>query len=96
MKKVQYDPLGTIWQRVKALLWFSLFHLLVIISENYLAQLPHLHFWFPYHLGVFSFPFIFLATDLPVVNFWRTAGAADYFCGDDPGTVRSYAISSPF
>lgn len=27
-------------QRVKALFWLSLFHLLVIISSNYLVQLP--------------------------------------------------------
>ncbi|VEA00373.1 membrane protein [Salmonella enterica subsp. salamae] len=27
-------------QRIKALFWLSLFHLLVIISSNYLVQLP--------------------------------------------------------
>lgn len=38
-------------QRVKALFWLSLFHLLVITSSNYLVQLSNLHFWFPYHMG---------------------------------------------
>lgn len=38
-------------QRVKALFWLSLFHLLVIISSNYLVQAPHHYFWFPHDLG---------------------------------------------
>ncbi len=52
-------------QRYKALFWLSLFHLLVITSSNYLVQLPVsiLVFIPP---GAFSFPFIFLATDLTV------------------------------
>ena len=35
-------------QRQKALVWLSLFHLLVITSSNYLVQLPISIFGFPY------------------------------------------------
>ncbi len=52
-------------QRYKALFWLSLFHLLVITSSNYLVQLPVSIFGF-IPRGAFSFPFIFLATDLTV------------------------------
>lgn len=63
-------------QRVKALFWLSLFHLLVIISSNYLVQLPITIFGFHTTWGAFSFPFIFLATDLTVrilAHRWRAA-----------------------
>lgn len=63
-------------QRQHALVWLSLFHLLVIISSNYLVQLPVSVFGFNTTWGAFSFPFIFLATDLTVRIFgarWRAA-----------------------
>ena len=56
-------------QRYKALFWLSLFHLLVITSSNYLVQLPVSIFGFHTTWGAFSFPFIFLATDLTVRIF---------------------------
>ncbi len=52
-------------QRYKALFWLSLFHLLVITSSNYLVQLP-VSILVSIPPGAFSFPFIFLATDLTV------------------------------
>lgn len=55
-------------QRVEALFWLSLFHLLVIISSNYLVQLP-ISILVSIPRGAFSFPFIFLATDLTVRIF---------------------------
>ena len=72
-------------QRVKALFWLSLFHLLVITSSNYLVQLPISIFGFHTTWGAFSFPFIFLATDLTV----RIFGAPlHYFCGHASGAVH--------
>ena len=56
-------------RRMKALFWLSLFHLLVITSSNYLVQLPVSVFGFHTTWGAFSFPFIFLATDLTVRIF---------------------------
>ncbi|MDP1097908.1 hypothetical protein Q6288_27895, partial [Klebsiella quasipneumoniae] len=57
------NPFTTV-QRKKALVWLSLCHLLVITSSNYLVQLPISIFGFNTTWGEFSFPFIFLATDL--------------------------------
>lgn len=74
-------------QRMHALFWLSLFHLLVITSSNYLVQLPISVFGFHTTWGAFSFPFIFLATDLTVRIFWRTAGPTHYSGRDDPGAV---------
>nr|VUD30228.1 preQ0 transporter [Raoultella sp. NCTC 9187] len=62
------NPFTTV-QRKKALVWLSLFHLLVITSSNYLVQLPISIFGFHTTWGAFSFPFIFLATDLTVRIF---------------------------
>lgn len=42
------------------------FHILVIIASNYLVQLPITLFGWHTTWGAFSFPFIFLATDLTV------------------------------
>ena len=66
-QKVQYELLYTIAAR-QALFWLSLFHLLVIISSNYLVQLP-ISILVSIPRGAFSFPFIFLATDLTVRIF---------------------------
>lgn len=71
------NPFTTV-QRKKALVWLSLFHLLVITSSNYLVQLPISIFGF-HTTGAFSFPFIFLATDLTVRIFgarWRDASSS--------------------
>ncbi|WP_313727620.1 7-cyano-7-deazaguanine/7-aminomethyl-7-deazaguanine transporter [Pseudomonas sp.] len=42
------------------------FHILIIIASNYLVQLPLNLFGWHTTWGAFSFPFIFLATDLTV------------------------------
>ncbi|TWI52495.1 hypothetical protein IQ22_03265 [Pseudomonas duriflava] len=42
------------------------FHILIIIASNYLVQLPLSLFGWHTTWGAFSFPFIFLATDLTV------------------------------
>ncbi|MCP1604558.1 hypothetical protein SAMN05216577_11493 [Pseudomonas citronellolis] len=49
-----------------ALAGLVVFHLLVIIASNYLVQLPMTLFGWQTTWGAFSFPFIFLATDLTV------------------------------
>ncbi len=53
-------------QRIKALIWLSFFHILIITSSNYFLQLPITIFGFHTTWGTFTFPFIFLATDLSV------------------------------
>lgn len=83
-------------QRVKALFWLSLFHLLVITSSNYLVQLPVEVFGFHTTWGAFSFPFIFLATDLTVRIFGAPLARRIIFAVMIPALVISYIISSLF
>ena len=83
-------------QRVKALFWLSLFHLLVITSSNYLVQLPVAIFGFHTTWGAFSFPFIFLATDLTVRIFGAPLARKIIFAVMAPALLISYVISSLF
>ncbi|WP_312626906.1 7-cyano-7-deazaguanine/7-aminomethyl-7-deazaguanine transporter [Scandinavium sp.] len=83
-------------QRVKALFWLSLFHLLVITSSNYLVQLPVSVFGFHTTWGAFSFPFIFLATDLTVRIFGAPLARRIIFAVMVPALLISYVISSLF
>ncbi len=53
-------------QQAKALLYLAMFHLLIIASSNYLVQIPFTILGFHTTWGAFTFPFIFLATDLTV------------------------------
>jgi len=83
-------------QRRHALVWLSLFHLLVITSSNYLVQLPVSIFGFQTTWGAFSFPFIFLATDLTVRIFGAPLARRIVFAVMAPALMISYVISSLF
>lgn len=83
-------------QRINALLWLSLFHLLVITSSNYLVQLPISIFGLHTTWGAFSFPFIFLATDLTVRIFGAPLARRIIFVVMIPSLVISYGVSSLF
>ncbi|AFJ45311.1 7-cyano-7-deazaguanine/7-aminomethyl-7-deazaguanine transporter [Shimwellia blattae] len=83
-------------QHRKALVWLSLFHLLVIISSNYLVQLPVNIFGFHTTWGAFSFPFIFLATDLTVRIFGAPLARRIIWSVMIPALVVSYGISALF
>lgn len=89
------NPFTTV-QRKKALVWLSLFHLLVITSSNYLVQLPISIFGFHTTWGAFSFPFIFLATDLTVRIFGAPLARRIIIAVMVPALVISYAISALF
>ena len=89
------NPFTTV-QRKKALVWLSLFHLLVITSSNYLVQLPLSIFGFHTTWGAFSFPFIFLATDLTVRIFGAPLARRIIFAVMVPALVISYGISALF
>lgn len=89
------NPFTTV-QRKKALVWLSLFHLLVITSSNYLVQLPISIFGLHTTWGAFSFPFIFLATDLTVRIFGAPLARRIIFAVMVPALVISYAISALF
>ena len=83
-------------QRRHALVWLSLFHLLVITSSHYLVQLPVSIFGFQTTWGAFSFPFIFLATDLTVRIFGAPLARRIVFAVMAPALMISYVISSLF
>ncbi|HIH9623454.1 TPA: 7-cyano-7-deazaguanine/7-aminomethyl-7-deazaguanine transporter [Klebsiella pneumoniae] len=89
------NPFTTV-QRKKALVWLSLFHLLVITSSNYLVQLPISIFGFHTTWGAFSFPFIFLATDLTVRIFGAPLARRIIFAVMVPALAISYCISALF
>ena len=89
------NPFTTV-QRKKALVWLSLFHLLVITSSNYLVQLPISVFGFHTTWGAFSFPFIFLATDLTVRIFGAPLARRIIFAVMVPALAISYGISALF
>ncbi|HFF9179734.1 TPA: 7-cyano-7-deazaguanine/7-aminomethyl-7-deazaguanine transporter [Klebsiella pneumoniae] len=89
------NPFTTV-QRKKALVWLSLFHLLVITSSNYLVQLPISIFGFHTTWGAFSFPFIFLTTDLTVRIFGAPLARRIIFAVMVPALAISYGISALF
>ena len=62
----------TLAQQKKALFWLAFFHILVIAASNYLVQFPFELFGLHTTWGAFTFPFIFLTTDLTVRIFGST------------------------
>lgn len=72
------------------------FHILIIASSNYLVQFPITVFGFKATWGAFTFPFIFLATDLTVRLFGARAGRQIIFYAMFPALVVSYLITVGF
>ncbi|MFD2190020.1 7-cyano-7-deazaguanine/7-aminomethyl-7-deazaguanine transporter [Pistricoccus aurantiacus] len=72
------------------------FHIAVIAASNFLVQLPFEVFGLHTTWGAFSFPFIFLATDLTVRLFGKEPARAIIARVMLPALVVSYAISVVF
>ncbi|WP_163557200.1 7-cyano-7-deazaguanine/7-aminomethyl-7-deazaguanine transporter [Halomonas sp. NO4] len=72
------------------------FHILVIAASNYLVQIPFTLFGFHTTWGAFSFPFIFLATDLTVRLFGKEPARAIILRVMLPALVISYLVSVIF
>lgn len=83
-------------QQRKALSVLVLFHLLVISSSNYLVQLPFTLFGFHTTWGAFTFPFIFLATDLTVRIYGAEMARKIIFRVMLPALLVSYGLSVLF
>ncbi|ARU92341.1 7-cyano-7-deazaguanine/7-aminomethyl-7-deazaguanine transporter [Tatumella citrea] len=83
-------------QRLFARIILSVFHLLIITSSNYLVQLPVDIFGFHTTWGAFSFPFIFLATDLTVRIFGASMARRIILLAMLPALVISYIVSCVF
>lgn len=72
------------------------FHILIIIVSNYLVQLPITLFGWHTTWGAFSFPFIFLATDLTVRLMGKHAARKVIARVMLPALVASYVVSVVF
>lgn len=72
------------------------FHILIIIASNYLVQLPIILFGWHTTWGAFSFPFIFLATDLTVRLLGKGSARQVIAQVMLPALVASYVVSVLF
>lgn len=79
-----------------ALLCLITFHVLIIIASNYLVQLPVTMFGWHTTWGAFSFPFIFLATDLTVRLLGKGPARQVIARVMLPALLASYVISVLF
>ncbi|GAA5187075.1 7-cyano-7-deazaguanine/7-aminomethyl-7-deazaguanine transporter [Ferrimonas gelatinilytica] len=80
-------------QTRRALLILISFHIFIIAASNYLVQLPFQLFGWHTTWGAFSFPFVYLATDLTVRIFGATAARRIIFAAMVPALVISYLVS---
>lgn len=89
-------------QKRRSLILLSLFHIFVITLSNYLVQMtfevkiPFTDIHVPTTWGTFSFPFIFLATDLTVRVFGSELARKIIFMVMFPALISSYIISVLF
>lgn len=83
-------------QKGKALCYLAMFHLLIIASSNYLVQIPFTVAGFHTTWGAFTFPFIFLATDLTVRIFGAPLARKIIFLVMIPSLIVSYVLSVVF
>ncbi|WP_019341487.1 7-cyano-7-deazaguanine/7-aminomethyl-7-deazaguanine transporter [Stutzerimonas stutzeri] len=72
------------------------FHILIIIASNYLVQLPITLFGWHTTWGAFSFPFIFLATDLTVRLLGKGPARRVIAQVMIPALLASYVVSVLF
>ncbi|RRE06664.1 7-cyano-7-deazaguanine/7-aminomethyl-7-deazaguanine transporter [Klebsiella pneumoniae] len=95
IKRSQYESVYYRTAQKSARLAFA-----ISFAGHHLQQLSgsaaDLHLWFPYHRGAFSFPFIFLATDLTVRIFGAPLARRIIFAVMVPALAISYGISALF
>ncbi|TAN29761.1 MAG: 7-cyano-7-deazaguanine/7-aminomethyl-7-deazaguanine transporter [Castellaniella sp.] len=72
------------------------FHIVIVIASNYLVQLPIDLFGFHSTWGAFSFPFIFLATDLTVRLIGKIQARRVIMRAMIPALIASYFVSVLF
>ncbi|WP_027966816.1 7-cyano-7-deazaguanine/7-aminomethyl-7-deazaguanine transporter [Halomonas halocynthiae] len=83
-------------QARRCLVLLVCFHIAVIAASNYLVQIPFTLFGVHTTWGAFSFPFIFLATDLTVRVFGKDAARQIVFRVMFPALIVSYGVSVIF
>lgn len=72
------------------------FHIAIVIASNYLVQLPITLFGYHSTWGAFSFPFIFLATDLTVRLIGKSPARRVIARAMLPALVASYIVGVLF
>ena len=72
------------------------FHILIICVSNYLVQLPFQLFGYHTTWGAFSFPFVYLATDLTVRIFGQQAARSIILKAMVPALMISYVMGVMF
>lgn len=80
----------------RALLILISFHIFVIAASNYLVQIPFQVFGVFTTWGTFSFPLVYLATDLTVRIFGAEKARKIIFAVMIPALIISYVISVLF
>ncbi|NRB22327.1 7-cyano-7-deazaguanine/7-aminomethyl-7-deazaguanine transporter [Shewanella sp.] len=80
----------------RALLLLVGFHILIICASNYLVQMPFQIFGLHTTWGAFSFPFVYLATDLTVRIFGQSHARKIIFKAMLPALVISYLMGVLF
>jgi len=80
----------------RALMLLVGFHIIIICASNYLVQLPFTLFGWHTTWGAFSFPFVYLATDLTVRIFGQTHARRIIFKAMLPALLVSYVIGVLF
>jgi len=80
----------------RALLVLAGFHILIICASNYLVQLPFQIFELHTTWGAFSFPFVYLATDLTVRIFGQRAARRIILKAMLPALLISYLMGVIF
>ncbi|QIR15941.1 7-cyano-7-deazaguanine/7-aminomethyl-7-deazaguanine transporter [Shewanella aestuarii] len=83
-------------QTRRALIFLVSFHITIICASNYLVQLPFQIFGYHTTWGAFSFPFVYLATDLTVRIFGQQAARKIIFQAMLPALIVSYLIGVLF
>ena len=86
----------SVFQLKRCLLILSLFHIAIISASNYLVQIPFEFLGYHTTWGAFTFPFIFLATDLTVRIFGADAARKIIFRAMFPALLISYVVSVLF
>lgn len=81
---------------IKIIGLLSAFHILTIATSNYLVQIPFQLAGFHTTWGAFTFPFIFLATDLTVRLFGAEQARRIIFLAMFPALLISYLVSVLF
>lgn len=83
-------------QLKRALVILVVFHIVIIAASNYLVQIPFEVFGVLTTWGTFSFPFVYLATDLTVRIFGKQPARKIIFFTMFPALIVSYLVSILF